>query len=88
MADHDHSTHEPEPRSAFWRSRTGIALLISLAIAAALLGYEHRIHIFGGNMGSALLLLIFVGMHFFMHGGHGGHRAHRGKSKDDAGEKP
>lgn len=86
MAEHDHSTHDAEPGPGFWRSRTAIALIVFLAIAAALLGYEHRIHIFGGNMFSALLLLIFVGMHFFMHGGHGG--GHGGNSKGDTGEKP
>lgn len=92
MADHDHPIDNPEPEPSFWRSRAGATLIVFLAVAAVLLGYEHRIHIFGGNMFTALLLLSCVGMHFFMHGshggGHGGHGGHGGNSKDDAGEKP
>lgn len=92
MADHDHSTHDAEPGRSFWRSRAGWALIAFLAIAALLLGYEHRVHLFGGNMFTALLLLSCVGMHFFMHGSHGGghagHGGHGRNSKDDTGEKP
>ena len=51
----------------------GIGLIISLAIAALLLGFEHRIHLFAGSGFLVLLLLGCVVMHFFMHGGHGGH---------------
>jgi hypothetical protein len=59
---------------SFWRSRAGTAFLVFLAIAALLLGYEHRAHLFVGNGLLVLLLLGFVGMHFFMHRGHGGSR--------------
>ena len=67
--DNHHDNHE----KGFWKSRTGIYLLIALGIGAALLAFEHRVHIFGGNGFLALLLLGCVVMHVFMHGGHGGH---------------
>tara|TARA_R100001369_G_scaffold65362_1_gene92533 strand:+ start:462 stop:707 length:246 start_codon:yes stop_codon:yes gene_type:complete len=67
--DNHHDNHE----KGFWKSRTGIYLLIALGIGAFLLAFEHRVHIFGGNGFLALLLLGCVVMHFFMHGGHGGH---------------
>ncbi len=66
-------TRPPKPAQSFWRSRIGISLIIALAIAAVLLGFEHRVHIFFGNGFLALLLLGCVVMHLFMHGGHGGH---------------
>ncbi|MBO9463324.1 DUF2933 domain-containing protein (plasmid) [Labrenzia sp. 5N] len=56
---------------SFWKSRTGTVLIGALVIGGLLLGYEHRIHIFGGYSFLWLLLLVCVGMHFFMHGGHG-----------------
>lgn len=67
------SALEPEPPQPFWKSRFGISLIISLVVAALLLGFEHRVHIFAGNGLLVLLLLGCVVMHFFMHGGHGGH---------------
>jgi hypothetical protein len=72
-SDETASAPKPAPQPSFWRSRVGITLLISLSVAALLLGFEHRIHIFAGN---GLLILLLVGcgaMHLFMHGGHGGH---------------
>ena len=66
-----HPDDQTEP--PFWKSRFGISLIISLAIAALLLGFEHRIHIFAGNGLLVLLLLGCAVMHLFMHGGHGGH---------------
>jgi len=77
MTPHESSqtdpTRPPKPTQSFWRSRFGISLIIALAIAAVLLGFEHRVHIFVGNGFLALLLLGCVVMHLFMHGGHGGH---------------
>ncbi len=72
---HDAADLDPEKpdASSFWRSRVGISLIISLAIAALLLGFEHRVHIFVGNGFLVLLLLGCGAMHLFMHGGHGGH---------------
>ncbi len=63
---------QPEPQQPFWKSRVGVGLIIALTIAALLLGFEHRVHIFAGNGFLVLLLLGCVVMHLFMHGGHGG----------------
>ncbi len=63
----------PEQQQPFWKTGFGISLIIALAVAALLLGFEHRIHIFGGN-GLLILLLLGCGvLHLFMHRGHGGH---------------
>jgi len=78
MSDHDHAGHKPQPSSRFWTSRAGIVLIAFLAVAALLLAYEHRVHIFIGNALLVVLLALCVGMHLFMHGGHGGHRGHSG----------
>lgn len=80
MQHDDHSMPGPTTAQPFWRSPVGIALIAFLVIAALLLGYEHRIHIFGGTSGSALFLVVWVGMHFLMHRGHGGHGGHRHRS--------
>ena len=82
MSDHDHSEHEPQPSNTFWRSRAGIVLIAFLAVAALLLVYEHRVHIFAGYGGLIALLALCVGMHFFMHGGHGGD-GHAGSGRRD-----
>ena len=58
---------------AFLRSRKGLVLLASLAIAAFFLITEHRTHL-SGFLPYALLAL-FVVLHMFMHAGHGGHPA-------------
>ncbi len=71
--DQANETASTEPQQSFWKSRFGIGLMVVLAIAALLLGFEHRVHVFAGNGFLVLLLLGCVVMHFFMHGGHGGH---------------
>lgn len=71
-AEHDQS-EETSPAPSFWRSRAGIYLIVALVVGGLLLGYEHRVHIFGSNWLLWLPLLLCVAMHFFMHGGHGGH---------------
>jgi len=69
-----HDVHgSPTPSGGFWRSRTGITLIVFAAIAALLLGYEHRAHLLAGNGLLLALLAVCIGMHFFMHGGRGGH---------------
>ena len=55
----------------FLRSRTGVALIVFLGIAAFFLITEHSAHLFG-VLPFALLLLCPL-MHLSMHGGHGGH---------------
>lgn len=71
-----HAHHEPPP---FWRSRTGIALLVFLGLAATLLAAEHWAHV-AGHL-PLLVLLLCPLMHLFMHGGHGGHD-HGGSKKE------
>ena len=56
---------------AFIQSRTGLALLGFLAVAAFLLAVEHQAHLLG-LLPYGLLLLCPL-MHLFMHGGHGNH---------------
>jgi Protein of unknown function (DUF2933) len=74
-AENEHQ-HEPTKPPSFWRSRSGAYLIVTLVIGGLLLGYEHRVQIFGSEWLLWLPLLICVGMHFFMHGGHGGHGGH------------
>jgi hypothetical protein len=62
----------PQPSGGFFRSRTGIALLVLLAIAGYFLWTEHQAHVI-----SALPWILLAAcplLHVFMHrGGHGGH---------------
>lgn len=76
MQHEDHSMHELATGQPFWRSPIGFALIAFLAIAVILLGYEHRVHIFGGTSGTAIFLVVWFGLHFLMHRGHGGHGGH------------
>ncbi|MFZ2100027.1 MAG: DUF2933 domain-containing protein [Oricola sp.] len=82
MSDHDHSRHQLQPTGGFWKSRTGVVLIAFLAVAALLLAYEHRLHIFTGNGILIALLALCVGLHLFMHGGHGSHGG-SGQDPDD-----
>jgi len=66
--------------SGHWlTSRTGLALMIFLAIAAFYLVTEHTAHAFG--VLPYLLLLLCPLLHFFLHRGHDGrdgdHGGHR-----------
>lgn len=64
--DHPHDErHGNEPRP-LWRSRTGLALLGFLAIAAFFLLSEHRAHLLGAL--PFLLLLLCPLLHVFGHG--------------------
>jgi hypothetical protein len=62
--------------SSFLRSPTGIALCVFLAVAALLLLLEHGAHVLGAW--PLLLLLLCVGVHFFMHRGHSHGGSHDG----------
>jgi hypothetical protein len=67
--------------AAFFRSRTGLALVAFLAIAAYFLVTEHTAHVFRAL--PFLLLLACPLLHLFMHGGHGGHGSeHAGHAAD------
>lgn len=63
MTTHTHS-------APFWRSRTGMALLVFLGFAGTLLVAEHWAHL-AGVLPLLLPLLLCGLMHLFMHGGHG-----------------
>lgn len=63
---------------AFLRSRAGLALLASLAVAGFFLVLEHRVHL-SGFLPYALVALFLV-LHGFMHAGHGGHGGHSGNT--------
>lgn len=72
-----HRGHDDQSKGqSFWRSRSGVTLIVVLSVLGFLLVYEHRAHILGSGLLIWLPLLICVGMHFFMHGGHGGHGGH------------
>lgn len=51
--------------------RSGLVLLLVLAVTGFYLLAEHRAHVFDAL--PWLLLLACLLMHFFMHGSHGGH---------------
>lgn len=68
--NHEHPTGA-ESWGGIWRSRSGIALLVLLAVGAFYLLTEHRAHLFG--VLPYLLLLACPLMHLFMHRGHGKH---------------
>jgi len=68
-----------QPSGGFFRSRTGIALLVFLAIAGYFLWTEHQAHVSAAVPYLPWLLLLACPLlHLFMHGGHGGHDDHRG----------
>jgi len=66
-------------------SRTNIALIVFLAIAAFFLVTEHRAHLSGWfSYWPYLLVLACPLMHLFMHGGHG-HNGHgSGEASDES----
>jgi len=61
-------------RGSFLASPAGLTLGVFLAVAGLFLVLEHGAHLLGAW--PLLLLLLCVGMHFFMHRGHGGHGSH------------
>lgn len=83
--EHAHDTGGEHPV----KSRSNIALIVFMVIAAAFLVSEHRAHILGWlPYWPYLLLLACPLMHVFMHGGHGhGHHGNSEKSDRSTGEK-
>lgn len=65
--------HEHAPKGGFRKSRTSVTLVVCVAVAALLLGWEHRVHPFAGDAFAVLLLVGCFVTHLFGHGGHGGH---------------
>ena len=78
----NHGEHEPQPSGSFWRTRTGFTFFAFLAVAALLLAYEHRVHLFAGNASLVLLLVGCFVMHLFMHGGRHGHGGGSGRGDE------
>ena len=73
-------TTEHHPQSGGWlRSRTGLVLLVFLAIAAFFLITEHTAHVLG--VLPFLLVLLCPLLHLFLHGRHGGGHASHGGSR-------
>lgn len=70
----------PLHERSFWKSRTGIAFAVLLAVAAFYLLTEHRAHLLGAL--PYALLLACPAMHLFMHRGHGGHRHDHGTASE------
>lgn len=68
--DHDHAGPRQSSPS-FWSSKTGLVLVVFLAIGLFYLYTEHRAHLFG--VLPYLLLLACPFMHLFVHHGHGKH---------------
>jgi len=66
----DHGHHETPP---FWRSRTGLALLVACAVIGFYLLTEHTAHLLGAL--PFLLVLACPLMHVFMHRGGGHHHS-------------
>ncbi len=58
-------------RGGLRRSRTGVALMAFLVIAAFFLVTEHTAHVFSAL--PYLLVLACPLLHLFLHGGHGAH---------------
>ncbi len=85
MNEDDQSRSQQEPVVGFWKSRTGIALIVFLGIAGLVLSYEHRDHIFSEYGVLVVLLVLCVGVHFFLHGGHGGHGGDGNRDHDSNG---
>ena len=73
-----HRAENDERPPGFWTSKTGLAAIGFLLIAAFLLLSEHRAHAFGYL--PFLLLLACPLLHMLMHRDHGGHGAHGGSS--------
>lgn len=82
MTNHPHSV-ESSP-SSFWRSKTGVVLIMLVAIGVFYVVREHFSHV--SPYLPYLILLICPLMHFFGHG-HGGHGRHVSSetNKDDKG---
>lgn len=82
MTNHPHSV-ENSP-SSFWRRKTGVVLIMLVAIGVFYVVREHFSHVSPYLL--YLILLICPLMHFFGHG-HGGHGRHVSSesNKDDKG---
>lgn len=71
--EHKHY-HKPEEQEPWWKTNSGMVLIVFLALGGYFLIKEHAAHI--GQNWVYLILLLCPLMHFFMHGSHGGHGGH------------
>lgn len=71
----EHESHyQPEKRTAWWKTRSGIVCLLFLAAAGYFAFMEHRAHLVPYLPWAILLLCPLI--HLFHHGGHShGNRA-------------
>lgn len=83
----DSPRDDSPPSGGFWRSRAGKVLVGFAVIGGLLLVYEHRLHLFTGDGLLLVLLVLWFGLHFFMHGGHGGHGGHGNHGGHGGGER-
>lgn len=73
-------TTEQKSRGGCWlHSRTGLVLIVFLAITAFFLITEHRAHLYGFL--PFLLLLLCPLLHWLMHGGHANHGGDGGEKR-------
>jgi hypothetical protein len=75
MSHHHDVDREPNSGGSFLTSRSGLVLIVFLAIAGFFLFTEHRAHLLG--ILPFLLLLLCPLLHMF-HGGHDGRDGHAG----------
>jgi hypothetical protein len=78
--------HDPQPAPSFWRSPTGLTLLVGIAVAGFYLLTEHTAHVFGAL--PYLLVLACPLMHVFMHRGHGHGAQHHAQPRSSDDEQP
>ena len=77
----NHDIHDSSP--SFWKSPSGLALAVALAVAGFYLITEHQAHVWG--VLPYLIVLACPLMHVFMHHGHhhGGHHSDPTRRSDD-----
>jgi len=86
MNDHMHDHQDVNEHKPWWRTRSGIVLVLFLAVAGFFLFTEHRAHVLG--VLPYLILAACPLMHLFHHGGHHhGHGRHSAESKKSLGDK-
>lgn len=78
MNHHDLHAVQPGEQTSppFWKSPTGVVVIMLALIAVFYMLREHWAHVVGNW--AYLLLLLCPLMHVFGHGGHGGHSHRQG----------
>lgn len=81
---HEHY-HRPKNKKPWWKTSSGMLLIVLFAFGGYFLVKEHAAHI--GDNWIWLILLLCPLIHIFMHGGHGKHEGHGHRRSDDEEEK-